>query len=248
MLLAQHRRSKDPGYSKAMIASRRDFFATGHYEQLANRLAELVAKYLIDGAPDAASRHSRVVLDAGCGEGYYLRVVRRWFESIRTDAPRLCGIDISKHGVQIASKRDPLGEYAVASTHAMPVLDGVVDVLLTHFSPVFAASFHRVLAPDGVVLVGGPGPQHLLGLKELVYDTAHEHTPSDPLASDSRFELIGIHTIQYGVELRSSIDITNLLAMTPLYWTASEAVQATLTRLDSLDTPVDVGVNAYRRR
>lgn len=244
LLLAQHRQSKDPGYSKVMIASRRDFFDAGHYEPLANQLGELVAQYL----SDAAGRDDKVVLDAGCGEGYYLRAIRRGFESTKANTPTLCGIDVSKHGVQIAAKRDQLGRYAVASTHAMPILDGVVDLVLTHFSPVFAASFQRVLAPHGVVLVGGPGPRHLAGLKEFIYDEVQEHGPSDPLGSDSRFERIGTHKIQYGIELRNSTDVANLLAMTPFYWSASEVVQGRLAKLETLDTPVDVVVHAYRRR
>src|SRR6266545_8190332 len=63
LLLAQHRRSKDPGYSKDMIAGRRDFFDAGHYRPLADGIAELIATYL----PPVADT---VVIDAGCGEGY----------------------------------------------------------------------------------------------------------------------------------------------------------------------------------
>ncbi|MGH3772253.1 MAG: putative RNA methyltransferase [Pseudonocardiaceae bacterium] len=45
LLLARHRRPKDPGYSKEMIAGRRDFFNAGHYAPLADGVAELVRSY-----------------------------------------------------------------------------------------------------------------------------------------------------------------------------------------------------------
>ncbi len=243
LLLAQQRHSKDPGYSKSMIASRRDFFDAGHYQPLGEGLATIVARYLnVAGATSDA----RVVVDAGCGEGYYLRAIRRLHESRKVVSPTLYGIDVSKHGVQIAARRDPCGQYAVASTHAMPVLDGAVDVVLAHFSPVFPSTFRRVLRAGGTLLVGGPGPQHLLGLKELVYDAPREHTVSDLLGPDSGFEHIGTHEIQYDIEVVNSTDIGNLLEMTPFYWSASELVQERLSSLEQLRTPIDVVVHAYR--
>ena len=244
LLVAQRRQSKDPGYSKSMIASRRDFFDAGHYERLGAGLADIAAGCL-DTANVTGSRP--IVVDAGCGEGYYLRKIRQHYELRGSGAPVLCGIDISKPGVQTAARRDRLGHYAVASTHALPLLPGVADLVLTHFSPVFAESFLRVLQPNGVVLVGGPGPQHLLSLKALVYETPQEHTPSDPLHDDVRFQRIGTYEIQYGVELRNTTDISNLLAMTPFYWSANQDTQDRLSKLDKLDIPVDVVVHAYRR-
>ena len=69
LLLPQRRRSKNPGYSKEMIAGRRDFFDAGHYQLLADRVADVILSCL----PGQAEQ---VVLDAGCGEGYYLRRLR----------------------------------------------------------------------------------------------------------------------------------------------------------------------------
>jgi hypothetical protein len=53
----------------------------------------------------------------------------------------------------VAARRDPQGLYAVAGTHRMPVLPGRVDVLLSHFSPVSAEDFRRIVKPGGAVLV-----------------------------------------------------------------------------------------------
>ena len=240
LLLPQHRRSKDPGYNKEMIAGRRDFFDAGHYQALADGVAVVTVSYL----PDSAER---VVVDAGCGEGYYLRRLRaRLVGQGQEESTVLCGIDISKHAIRVAAKRDPRGLYAVAGTYRMPVLPERVDVLLTHFSPVSAADFRRVLRPGGVLLVGGPGENHLYSFKELLYDAPARHEPVPTLADESGFELINVHRIQYKLALRGPGEVANLLGMTPYYWSVDQATQGRLAELDSLDTEVDVVVHAYR--
>lgn len=240
LLLAQHRHSKDPGYSKEMIAGRRDFFDAGHYEPLADDVARLV----LDHLPD---RQTAVVLDAGCGEGYYLRRLRCVAGEDGGRDVRRHGIDISKHGIRIAAKRDPAGHYAVAAIHRMPVLPASVDLLLTHFSPVSVQDFRRVVRPGGAVVVSGPGPRHLYRFKELLYDRPAEHEQADPLAGDPGLELVETRRIRHPLTLRSSREVTNLLGMTPFYWSADAAVQARLAQVAELDTEIDVMARIYRR-
>src|SRR6266536_15560 len=124
---------------------------------------------------------------------------------------------------------DRNGVYAVAGTYRMPVVPSRVDVLLAHFSPVSAEDFRRVVRPGGVVLVGGPGAEHLYGLKQLVYAEPERHEPQDPLA------------------VRGEGRVADLLVMTPFYWSVPDAVRERLARLEQLDTEVDVVVHAYRR-
>lgn len=242
LLLSQHRRSKDPGYSKEMIAGRRDFFDAGHYEPLADGIAELVRSYL------PAGEGERIVVDVGCGEGYYLRRLRTLLGRDNGDENTLlCGLDISKHGIRVAARRDPQGVYAVASTYRMPILAETADVLLTHFSPVSAEDFRRVVKPGGVVLVGGPGEGHLFSFKELLYDTPERHGLVDALADQAGFEMIDTSSIRYPLSLRGSGQLANLLLMTPFFWSVDQATRDRLAELDSLDTEVDVVVHAYRR-
>lgn len=241
LLLAQHRHSKDPGYSKEMIAGRRDFFDAGHYEPLADDVARLV----LDHLPD---RRAAVVLDAGCGEGYYLRRLHCLAgENDGGRDVRRHGIDISKHGIRIAAKRDPAGHYAVAAIHRMPVLPASVDLLLTHFSPVSGEDFRRVVRPGGAVVVSGPGPRHLYRFKELLYDRPAEHEQVDPLAGAPGLALVETRRIRHPLTLRGSQEVTNLLGMTPFYWSADAAAQARLAQVAELDTEIDVVARIYRR-
>jgi len=241
LLLPQHRRSKDPGYSREMIAGRRDFFDAGYYQRLADRVADVIISYL----PGQAER---AVLDAGCGEGYYLRRLRvRLGEQGQDGSTLLCGIDLSKHAIRVAARRDPRGLYAVAGIYRMPVLPCRIDVLLTHFSPVSAADFRRVVRPGGVVIVGGPGEDHLYSLKKVLYETPAKHEATHTLADEPGFEVIDTHRIRYNVALRGRGEVANLLLMTPYYWSADQVTQVRLAELDSLDTEVDVVLHAYRR-
>ena len=84
LLLPNQKKTKDPGDNKDMIDSRQRFLNGGYYEKLALRVAELVAK------------RGRVVLDAGCGEGYYTSYL------LKNADQQVYGIDISKSAVRRA--------------------------------------------------------------------------------------------------------------------------------------------------
>ncbi len=222
-----------------MIAARRDFFDAGHYEPLADALARVV----LDALPP---RDDHVVLDAGCGEGYYLRRLRDIAVTAADSGLARYGVDVSKHGVSVAAKRDPAGRYAVASSHVLPVPPAALDVVITHFSPIFAEAFRRSLRPGGFVIVGAPGPGHLFALKQMVYENPQRHDdPNEELAGRG-FVRVDSHRVRYGLQVRNARDVANLLAMTPLYWSASPAAQARLSAYSELDTEVDVVINVYR--
>src|ERR1700730_6294745 len=192
-----------------MVAWTNAHLEAGNYQPLANGIADLIISHL----PDLPER---VVVDAGCGEGYYLRRLRaRLAEQSgegRTVGAVLCGIDISRHAIRAAARRDPRGLYAVAGCHRMPLLPSRADLLLTHFSPVSGAEFRRVVRPGGVVLVGGPGEGHLFSLKELLYEARARHQPHATLGDEHGFELIATHRIRHEMALRGPGQVANLLA------------------------------------
>ncbi len=148
---------------------------------------------------------------------------------------------------RIAAKRDPSGLYAVAGTFHLPLLPASVDLLLSHFSPVSAPDFRRVVRPGGVVLVGGPGEGHLFGLKQLLYDAPALHEPTDALTGEAGFEPLATHRIRHQLALRGPGQVANLLLMTPYYWSEDPATRDRLASLEVMDTEIDVLVHAYRR-
>src|SRR5580692_10462609 len=66
LLQPQDRRSKHPGDTPAAIAARRRLHDGGVTEPLLRAIAEIVA-----------ARPSDIVLDAGCGDGFYLGALAR---------------------------------------------------------------------------------------------------------------------------------------------------------------------------
>jgi len=87
-------------------ASRAFFEAGGFGAQLAGVATE-VSRALAD-CPDAGGE--RHVLNAGCGEGAYLRLLQR-------EQAQLWGTDVSKLAVRYAAKRQPAARFAVGSPH-----------------------------------------------------------------------------------------------------------------------------------
>src|SRR4030067_3345161 len=66
LLPVQHKRSRDPGDSKEMVAARRRFLTAGFYQPI----AAAVSRGALADLPAVATISC---LDAACGEGYYLR-------------------------------------------------------------------------------------------------------------------------------------------------------------------------------
>lgn len=230
LLLANQRRSKDPGDDKAMMAARAAFLDAGHYAPVADALADAVL------ADPAALR----IVDVGCGEGHYLRRLREL-----SDRPlELHGLDISRHAVEAAAKRDPAGLYAVAGAHRLPLLTQAADALISQFAPLETAEAHRALRPSGRLIVGAPGPRHLFGLRSLIYETPTEHPEIAPLTEG--FTLTAEARVRYNLELRAPDAVAALIGMTPYAWAAD--ARERLAGLDRLDTEVDVLIRTYERR
>src|ERR1700690_2053462 len=68
-LLAHKKHSKEPGDSPEMIRSRRRFLDLGHYNRVSDGINEAVAGNL----HGSESGRAFSILDAGCGEGFYLK-------------------------------------------------------------------------------------------------------------------------------------------------------------------------------
>jgi 23S rRNA (guanine745-N1)-methyltransferase len=143
-------RTTAAGDTASMVAARAGFLASGSYDFLATALAGAAAGYRPDG----------LVVDAGGGTGYHLARV--------LDA-RPAGIgltvDASKPALRRAARAHRRAGAVLADTwHELPLRDRAATVLLNVFAPRNGLELHRVLAPDGVLLVVTPTPAHLAEL------------------------------------------------------------------------------------
>ena len=152
LLPVQNKRSREPGDNKPMVAARRRFLNADFYQPIAAAASTAVLADLPAGA--AAS-----CLDAGCGEGYYLRQLAASDSAVKT--LDLIGLDISKWAVQAAAKQDRRINWVVGSNANLPVLSGTLDRMLCMFGFPVYPEFARVLRPGGRIVQVDAGPDHL---------------------------------------------------------------------------------------
>lgn len=90
-----------------------------------------------------------------------------------------------------------------------------------------------------------PMEQHLLGLKQAVYDTPLLNPP--PVTQIEGFRLLHSQPVQYSITLNHTQDIWNLFTMTPYYYKTGKADQEKLKALDTLTTQVEILVLTYEK-
>ena len=202
LLLSKQAGKAVHGDNKLMVAARRDFLESGHYEDLRTALCQRVAEFAADGS---------VILDAGCGEGYYTSAIIDRSEV----AAEVTGIDISKTAVEFAAKRKCGAVFAAGSVFHLPILSGSCDVLVTLFAPYCGEEFRRVLKKGGVMIMAIPSENHLWELKTAIYDVPYKNEVKDYELEG--FEFLGSQRLTKKIRLDSAEEIRSLFSMTPYY-------------------------------
>lgn len=232
LLPVQNKRSKDPGDSKAMVQARREFLEQGYYEPLAQVLADTVL-----------AQGEQAVLDAGCGEGYYLRYLVEQAEQKGTDLS-VAALDISKWAVQAAAKRDKRLSWMVASNSSIPLDDNSVDTILCVFGFPVEAEFKRVLKPGGRLIMVDPAGDHLKELKAIIYSEIKTKSANLPVNSEY-WSLASEQRATFQFELNNNEVVQNLLTMTPHLYRSSAEGRERAGALSSLQLTADVWVRVF---
>lgn len=222
------------GDSKQAVRARSDFLNTGLYEPIADALRALLAKYL---SPDA------LVIDAGCGEGYYS-------ERIAADGYSLAGFDLSKFATDAAAKRAKAkgranAFFGVASVFSLPIADSSADAVVNIFAPCAENEYSRVLKDGGLLFVVAAGPEHLLGLKKAIYTEIHRNEARADMPTNMK--LIHNERLTYNINVEGNESIKNLFAMTPYYWKTSQNDVQKLEALECLETEIDINFEVYQK-
>ncbi|MFB6848123.1 putative RNA methyltransferase [Streptomyces sp. NPDC056373] len=224
-LLTGNRRAPSAD-SPDMVRSRAAFLGAGHYGPLARTLAALASEL---APPDAT------VLDAGAGTGHYLAAVLDALPGALG-----LGLDSSVPALRAAARAHARAEAARWDVwQPWPVRTGGADLVLNVFAPRNGPEFHRVLGPDGALLVVTPTGRHLRELREPVGLLAVDPRKEERLrrSLDARFRLDRTEPLEYTMGLTAE-DVTGLVAMSP---TAHHLTAAQLgERIDRLGTPVPV--------
>jgi 23S rRNA (guanine745-N1)-methyltransferase len=237
LLPVQQKRSLDPGDSKEMVAARRRFLNAGYYQPIAAAVSRAVLAELSEDA-------TITCLDAGCGEGYYLRQLA----AVRSSGQMLAllGLDISKWAVLAAAKQDKRPNWIVGTNAHLPVLSETLDRVLCMFGFPVYAEFARVLKSGGELLQVDAGQEHLRELREIIYPALKLERTAEA-AVPAGFRHLLTETVSFLLSLDSQEQIADLLAMTPHLYRASVDGRARAAALKTLSVTVDVRLNRFGR-
>lgn len=136
-------------YDQALFDARRQVFEAGCYLPVLEAMEKLL--------PGASQR----VLDAGCGEGYYLAGLLA-----RHPHWQGAGVDISKEAVEKATDWPCRALWCVGDLGRLPFADGAFTAVLDVLTPANYGEFRRVLAPDGRLIKVYPGTEYLREIRE----------------------------------------------------------------------------------
>jgi len=220
------------GDSPAMCRGRHEFLATGAYGLFADAIAAEMAEHGV-----------KTVCDAGCGEGFYLRSLRK-----RLPSASLVGLDLAKTSIKLAARAEKGADhpisYAVAGIFDMPLPEESLDAVLSVFAPVPEAEAYRILKPNGLLFVAHPGKRHLMGLKRLLYEKPYENEEKtfSFAGFEKRYDIRTAYTITVAKE-----QLTNLFLMTPYFWKTSRDDTEKLSSVPSLVTELDFLLSVYQK-
>jgi 23S rRNA (guanine745-N1)-methyltransferase len=235
-------RKKQSGDTKEMLVARRQFLEQGYYQPLSDQLNELVYAHLSNSAPH--------VLDAGCGEGYYLGRLQRFLAQKQPTIQGIyVGVDISKEAIRLAARRYRECSFVVANLKERLVFaDAALDILLNIFAPHNVQEFARVMVPGGLLMLVIPGPAHLLQLRRKLHLlNVEEQKQQHVMEQFARlFKLLTTTTLHYTLHLDTTA-LTQLVMMTPNFWHLSSEMRQALVHIDELQTEVEFICMLWRR-
>ena len=235
LLPANRKHARDPGDDREMVNARFRFLEGGWYAPLRSALGQLAADHM----PPAGDW----LVDAGCGEGYYTQGIAERLAAEGRGAG-VIGVDLSKHALKKAARRTKLAQFAVASVYHMPVADGSAQVLLDCFAPLALEEYRRVLRPEGVFLYVVPGPEHLIEMKQVLYDQPYANPEEEiPYGGFAYLDVVP-------VEGRAALEhgaLMDLFGMTPYAWKTPRAGVERLEALDGLTVTLSFRIHVFRR-
>ena len=139
----------DSCYDAALFDARRRVFASGCYDAVIDAIEALL--------PAGAHR----LLDAGCGDGWYLNALLSRHEDWRG-----AGVDISRDAMIRATDLPCTALWVVGDLRRLPFADGSFTAVLDVLTPASYDEFRRVLAPDGLLIKVYPGSGYLRELRQ----------------------------------------------------------------------------------
>ena len=146
----------------------------------------------------------------------------------------------------MSSKAIPHAFCGVASVIDLPFEDACACAVVNVFAPCAEAEFSRILRKNGILAVMYAGPEHLMGLKQVLYDQTKENDGRADLPTN--LSLLEELRIRFDITVQGTQNLQNLFAMTPYYWKTSVSDAEKLCAVQELTTPVDMILAIYQKQ
>lgn len=136
-------------YGAALFDARQRVFASGCYLPVVEAMEDML--------PVGAHR----LLDAGCGEGWYL-------SHLLQKHPDWCGagVDISRDAILRATDHPCTALWCVGDLRHLPFENAAFTAVLDVLTPASYEEFRRVLMPGGILIKVYPGSDYLREIRE----------------------------------------------------------------------------------
>ncbi|MEC6739892.1 putative RNA methyltransferase [Acinetobacter baumannii] len=228
--VVQHKHSKNPGDTPESVDARRAFLQGGYYQPLQQAVVHLLKDL-----------KAKMVLDIGCGEGYYTSAMQQVVE-------QCIGVDIAKNAVQRAAKLNDKVTWVVGTGATLPVIDQSMDVCTSLFSPIPQTEILRVLKDDGYLIVVTPATDHLYAMREALFEQVNPHTPQKFVEQlQDLFELKEQQVIDAPLVIDQQA-LKNLIAMTPYAYKASPERRMQLEQKAHLQVTASFQIYLFQKR
>lgn len=223
LLQPQDRRSNQPGDTAAAVAARRRL----HDRGVTAPLLEAITALLCPSKND-------VVLDAGCGDGFYLGSMAR------ATGFSAHGVDISVPAIEAAARRYPECEWIVANADRfVPYAGRSFSAVISITARMNSSEFRRVLHDDGRLLIALPAPDDLIELR----GAGRDRTARTVAAFASQFRLVEQRRVTTTADLDASAVHDVLVSIyRPMRSQPVEAMKVTFSLDLSLFHPSLTGV------
>ena len=236
------------GDTKEMLLARRAFLEHRHYQQLITAITTLLYDYL--KADMDTGLPYITILDAGCGEGYYLGQLQHTLgQQLPAAHIDYIGLDIAKEAMRMAAKRYKDIHFLVANLKEHLVFaNDTLHILLNIFAPRNVEEFARILTLGGIALVVIPAPQHLRQLREtLGLLSIEEHKQEHVIEQFApHFTSIGATSVHSTLRLNNQ-EILQAVMMTPNYWHLSNEIKSAMSAMNEIETEIAFTCLLFRK-
>ena len=152
------------------------------------------------------------------------------------------GLDISKIAIDMATRYRKDVTWLVGNSKNIPILDHSLDFICALFTVVNQDELKRALKEDGYIVHVTANNQHLIEIKELIYDEIK--VKSDKYIRLD-FNQVKSYDFKEKVHISNREDALNLLMMTPHYYHIKKEKRGVLDTLQGLDITIDIKVIVY---